>query len=62
MEFREKLGRVIAESLGDNADNMYYLETLATSPASQGQGFGSALVKSVIKEVRHSKRCSNVPR
>ena len=52
IEFRTKLENVIKDRLGADADNIFYIELLATSPACQGRGFGSKLVEAVANAVR----------
>jgi len=42
-----KLEDVVKNTLGEKVDDMLYVDLLATSPTSQGKGYGSALVAAV---------------
>jgi len=44
-EFEEKIHAAIKEVLGDSAKEMFYLDHLATTPAKQGHGYGTALCR-----------------
>ncbi|KAF8165511.1 hypothetical protein B0H34DRAFT_241977 [Crassisporium funariophilum] len=46
-EVREKLDKVVAETLGDRKEQMLYIDLVATEPKSQGHGYGGALVDAV---------------
>ncbi|XP_006460323.1 hypothetical protein AGABI2DRAFT_220269 [Agaricus bisporus var. bisporus H97] len=46
-EFETKMKNAISRSLGDQVKQMLYIDTLATEPASQGWGYGGALLESV---------------
>lgn len=48
------VGKAIKETFGDNVNDHLYIELLATSPAYQGRGYGSALMKSINDAVRTS--------
>lgn len=40
------------EAIGDRVKEMIYVSLVATSPASQGRGYGSTLLKEVTTIVR----------
>ncbi len=42
------------DTLGGNLDDMLYVDLLATSPASQGKGYGYALVAAVTSMVNRA--------
>jgi len=46
-EFVTKLEAKLKEVLGDRLADLNYLDTIATLPAAQGRGYGSALIESV---------------
>ncbi|TFK43701.1 hypothetical protein BDQ12DRAFT_191612 [Crucibulum laeve] len=46
-EFQDKVKDAISKHLGDRVNDMLYLEIVATEPASQGRGYGGALVDAV---------------
>lgn len=50
-EINSKLTELIEDNLGAKAKEMMYLNLLATAPACQGQGYGSALVQSFTDAV-----------
>lgn len=50
-EINIKLTKLINDTLGGKAKDMMYLNLLATAPACQGQGYGSALVQSFTDAV-----------
>lgn len=50
-EINIKLTKLIKDTLGAKAKDMMYLNLLATAPACQGQGYGSALVQSFTDAV-----------
>lgn len=45
---------VLQEALGDREDEVISLTFLATTPAKQGRGYGSALVRTITGIVRYS--------
>ncbi|KAF8897730.1 hypothetical protein BD779DRAFT_398403 [Infundibulicybe gibba] len=47
-EFDEKRKNLTTKTLGDRVDQMFYVGCLATEPASQGRGYGSALMQAAI--------------
>lgn len=50
-EINIKLAKLIKDTLGAKAKDMMHLNLLATAPACQGQGYGSALVQSFTDAV-----------
>jgi hypothetical protein len=46
-EVEIKVKNAVSRSLGDRINNMLYIDALATEPASQGWGYGSALLDSI---------------
>lgn len=50
-EINIKLTKLIKDTLGAKAKDKMYLNLLATAPACQGQGYGSALVQSFTDAV-----------
>ena len=42
---------LVEDAFGDKAAEMYEIQALATDPAAQGRGYGSALVQYVIEKV-----------
>ncbi|KLO11389.1 hypothetical protein SCHPADRAFT_942096 [Schizopora paradoxa] len=46
-EIKSKLGGLIERNFDASRDDMFYIDLLATSPKSQGKGYGSALVAAV---------------
>jgi len=46
-EVKAKIQIAVSRSLGDRVKNMLYVDSLATEPASQGWGYGGALLESV---------------
>jgi len=44
---KEKTGLIVEKVIGQRKDDMIYLSLLATDPAFQGRGYGSALVEHV---------------
>jgi ribosomal protein S18 acetylase RimI-like enzyme len=46
------MDEAVAKTIGNRADQMWYIDSLSTEPASQGQGFGGALLDSVTTLVR----------
>ncbi|CAL1701148.1 unnamed protein product [Somion occarium] len=44
-EFKEKANKAIDKVIGNRRKEMLYLATIATTPAQQGHGYGTALVK-----------------
>ena len=61
-EFGNKCREMVKDVFGDRVDGMYEIESLATDPAAQGLGYGSALVRYVLNKVRlhelHRDGCS----
>lgn len=49
-EFGDKTAAAIKEAVGDRAAKMFSLEHLATTPAKQGHGYGTALCE-VLNEI-----------
>lgn len=47
-----KLDDMINQHLGKKTDDMVLLSGLATTPASQGKGYGTALVVAITSMVR----------
>lgn len=43
----------VSRTIGDRADKMWYIDSLATDPENQGQGFGGALLESIAAFVRY---------
>lgn len=52
-EFIRLMNEAVSRTIGDQADKMWYIDSLATDPGSQGQGFGGALLDSIATFVRH---------
>ena len=52
-EVQDKTTKMIEDSLGDSAKEMVYVSLIATSPESQGRGYGGALMKTIILTVRY---------
>ena len=50
-EIMDKCIKLKEEMLGEKAEDMMYLNLIATSPACQGQGYGKALLKSITDTV-----------
>ncbi|KAI0776011.1 hypothetical protein BD413DRAFT_258345 [Trametes elegans] len=48
VEANSKLEAIFKDGLGDKRKDMYELRGLATDPAMQGRGYGSALVTTLI--------------
>jgi len=46
-EVQAKVKTAVSRSLGDRVEKMLYIDTLATEPASQGWGYGGALLDSI---------------
>lgn len=46
-ESRIKIAKAIDEVIGSRKEEMFYVSAIATSPAQQGHGYGSALIKMV---------------
>lgn len=46
-EAQGKVHEAVSKSLGGRVDQMLYLDTLATEPASQGRGYGGALLDAI---------------
>ena len=51
---------LLDKNLGSSMDDMFYINLLATSPNSQGKGYGSALVASVTSLVCLDFSCSYI--
>lgn len=51
MEWLNKRETAIKEAIGNEADDMLYLGSLATAPSKQGRGYGARLVGSLTAEV-----------
>ena len=53
-----KIDSMISSAFGsrDRLDNMYEIRALAVSPKKQGQGYGGALVNTVLTMVRPRTR------
>ncbi|KAI5120670.1 hypothetical protein M0805_006959 [Coniferiporia weirii] len=47
-EAKTKMEKLHNEKLGDSAAEMIYIDLLATKPESQGQGYGSALLQTIL--------------
>ena len=54
-EFIVKAHEIGNELFGERIKDMYEIQTLATNPAAQGRGYGSALVRHVINKVLASE-------
>ncbi|PCH40160.1 hypothetical protein WOLCODRAFT_67318, partial [Wolfiporia cocos MD-104 SS10] len=52
-EYLNKLERAEKGLFGERADRMYLLRNLSTSPAAQGRGYASILVRAVTEKARH---------
>lgn len=52
-EFTRLMKEAVSRTIGDQADKMWYIDSLATDPRSQGQGFGGALLDSIATFVRY---------
>ncbi|OBZ77040.1 hypothetical protein A0H81_03751 [Grifola frondosa] len=50
-EFSMKVSALVRSALGDRVADMIEIHSLATSPAKQGRGYGSALVNTVTARV-----------
>ncbi|TCD69846.1 hypothetical protein EIP91_005923 [Steccherinum ochraceum] len=59
-EFESKITAAIKETLGDRAKDMFNLAHLATSPAKQGRGYGTAVCKALTTEADERKLASYV--
>ncbi|KAI0687337.1 hypothetical protein C8Q76DRAFT_760739 [Earliella scabrosa] len=46
-EYVAKLKAILDSNFGETIDNMFEIQALATHPAKQGRGYGTALVKVV---------------
>lgn len=62
LEFKKKKDDAMNRTIGKEADQMYTIELLATSPKYQGQGYGSTLAQSVIKQVLFAQSSSCILR
>lgn len=51
-EFIEKYRKAVHDALGDRENEVITLHTVATSPAQQGHGYASTLVRTVTDIVR----------
>lgn len=54
-EFMEKMQAAVKEAVGDRAADMLLLERLATAPAKQGRGYGTALCEALNDIVSQSR-------
>ncbi|KAF8897726.1 hypothetical protein BD779DRAFT_397986 [Infundibulicybe gibba] len=55
-ELETKMKAAIARSLGNRTDAMFHVECLATEPAKQGCGYGSALLRQAITLAERERR------
>ena len=60
----DKGDAMVKHSLGARVDDMYEIQLLATNPAAQGRGLGSALVQYILDKVafKFTRRCRSPSR
>ena len=56
-----KLKAILDSNFGEKIDNMFEIQALATHPAKQGRGYGTALVKVVNDMVCRGRSCLQAP-
>jgi hypothetical protein len=55
-EDKRKSKAVVQNIIGDNVKDMMYVNGICTSPASQGRGYGGAVLDSVTAIVSYSQQ------
>jgi len=57
-EMMSKAEATVEEAIGDRAKDMLFVDLLATAPAEQGRGYGSAVLDSITKEADIQNRAT----